>query len=1290
MADEIIQRLGFDATRALETLDKLDSALTRFSSGLRNVGSIASSINSSLQSLEDRLGSISTAAKSAADNLSRISAKGVGGAASGGNVSPKNVADQIAAIQRRFGELPAEATIASQRAFQSAVTKAAEFAAKSKFSIQDVSRTFDSLGANFQGNANKLADSLAKVQAAFNRTQTVAGQVTAQLTISFETFVRIVSTQLIIRALSRLQDAFISSASAARDFQLQVARIQTIAGGTSFDAIAKSVRELSDTFGRPLADVGAGLFQTISNQIGRTTQEAVSFQKVAEQLAIATGSTTAGAVDTLSGALKSFGLEVGDTSAVASQFFKAIDLGRFEAEDLANSIGRVLPVAAEMGASLSEVLGFLASMTITGLKTSEAITQVRGALTAFQRPTKAMQEALKAAGFESGQAAIKALGLQGAIQAVAETTDGSAAKLGQLVNRERGLLAFLAGTGARAQETAEAIRKIGSASEGLIGTAAFKVMSTDAQRVNREIEQLKNFFTVELGQAVLKLAANTTSLVGGMENITRVLGALSIAAKPVLEAFAILAGATLLGRLGAIAARIGSIISALKSLPGGAIGSLLGRGAFLVGGAVQIGQFIGEQLSSSSQKTIDENNRLLEQDLENFRRSEREKVRAADEANQQIIRGVSDRLRVINAEYLKGVADAAQADSRLVASAGDATSRIINLREKLISELTKKIGESRDIQIDSERRAADIAIRNDDRLFQFRIQRLNDFQKAAASIQRGTALSSAALGQFAAAIASNDKAKIDTAIRAIDRSESALENALTAAQQSGNRVLEAKAVQALNDLTRQRLSLENQLTAAQTKRIAELDKEKAKQQESLAVIREQTRILLENISTFDRTGKPLSPEKLAERDAKRAQALQTLIQEGFKAQDLSVLDALGLSKFALEFGKELERQPIKLNFDVTEGVAKVRESLQQNLSTLDLFFPQRGALEDLLGQPVRSTTEVEEGLRSLTQELSQLMTASADLAAAEKTIVTARQNVVSALQNVGSVARGTTARAGNLFAGSPEISQSITEASAVRDKLVANIQQLANSAQVSREQIAGLVAETQRFLGLIEGSNFGRATKAAFNLDLIDISRALSALGQLQEAQSQQLNLIKSGQAGAEGQQRAQRIQALLEELKIVNQQAAAGKQVSDAANTAAANTRRASAAALELAGSWTKAAAAARQAAAAAAAATARPARRALGGYFAVGGTPRGTDVIPAMLSKGEFVVNAESTRKFFPQLVAINAGQAPVYRGQGGVTNNFGDINVNVTGGSSADQTARAIASALRRELRRGTIRI
>jgi hypothetical protein len=94
-------------------------------------------------------------------------------------------------------------------------------------------------------------------------------------------------------------------------------------------------------------------------------------------------------------------------------------------------------------------------------------------------------------------------------------------------------------------------------------------------------------------------------------------------------------------------------------------------------------------------------------------------------------------------------------------------------------------------------------------------------------------------------------------------------------------------------------------------------------------------------------------------------------------------------------------------------------------------------------------------------------------------------------------------------------------------------------------------------------------------------------------------------------------------------------------------------------------------------------------GGYMHPG-KPRGSDIIPAWLTPGEFVVNAKDTRRFYSQLLEINSGRQPKYYNHGGyVTTNIGDVHVHMSGAgaeTSPTRTARVIGAELRREMRRG----
>lgn len=87
------------------------------------------------------------------------------------------------------------------------------------------------------------------------------------------------------------------------------------------------------------------------------------------------------------------------------------------------------------------------------------------------------------------------------------------------------------------------------------------------------------------------------------------------------------------------------------------------------------------------------------------------------------------------------------------------------------------------------------------------------------------------------------------------------------------------------------------------------------------------------------------------------------------------------------------------------------------------------------------------------------------------------------------------------------------------------------------------------------------------------------------------------------------------------------------------------------------------------------------IGGAF----SSRGPDNMVIGARGGEFMMNSQATRDFYPQLVAMNSGRG--YAQGGTVSNNtsVGDISINVSGDRNPDQTARAVYEKFRRETRR-----
>ena len=79
-------------------------------------------------------------------------------------------------------------------------------------------------------------------------------------------------------------------------------------------------------------------------------------------------------VSLITTALNSYGMSASQADTVAGKFFQTIRDGKVHGEEIAASLGKVVPVAAELGVSLETVTTAIVQMTVEGVKAPEAAT----------------------------------------------------------------------------------------------------------------------------------------------------------------------------------------------------------------------------------------------------------------------------------------------------------------------------------------------------------------------------------------------------------------------------------------------------------------------------------------------------------------------------------------------------------------------------------------------------------------------------------------------------------------------------------------------------------------------------------------------------------------------------------------------------------------------------------------------------------------------------------------------------------------------------------------------------
>jgi TP901 family phage tail tape measure protein len=520
--------------------------------------------------------------------------------------------------------------------------------------------------ANQFGSASKsVAKSFATIGTASNATANNVQSNVARMTTSLQLLSRVVFTQAIVRSLSTLRNSFKATAAEAADFQRGISLIQTIDDSKqSFDQLSASVRQLSDEFNIPLAEAVAGVYQTISNQVG-DAGESFLFTSRAAEFAKATNSSLSSSVDLLSAALKSYGLQASDTERVAGVLFKTIDLGRVQADELANSFGRVGPIAADLGVSFEEVNSALAAITVRGSNTSEALTQVRAIMTALIKPSDAMEAALAKLGVSSGEAAIEAFGLFGTLEKLKAASGGSATAMAALFPNVRGLAGASSLLGDGLAQATLNLREMEAAGASLLKQKFGQAIANDGETVRREFNAIKNAVVTELGGALLDATKRFFQATDATKGLT---GAI-VAAKPAVDNIAAAMG-LLIGQLAAAKAGAGGLAKALNLVAGVQLAQGIGD---------TLGGLLGDEIHERQSESIRALEAANAEELRGFTETQKAKVDAANRANQEIVE---------SAKRFAQQARAAGIGPDQVAAALDATEGVTALEEIFGRQIT--------------------------------------------------------------------------------------------------------------------------------------------------------------------------------------------------------------------------------------------------------------------------------------------------------------------------------------------------------------------------------------------------------------------------------------------------------------------------------------------------------------------------------------------------------------------------------------------------------------------------
>lgn len=249
----------------------------------------------------------------------------------------------------------------------------------------------------------------------------------------------------------RAMQPFKAALEDSRRFGTAIKEVATLTDEATFPMkeMERVTMDMARTFGGDATDQAKALYQTISSGYGEVS-DATGLMEAANKLAIGGVADVSMSLDGLTNVMNAYASAELDATDVSDAFFVAVKDGKTTVEELASAVGKVAPTAEDSGIKMHELMGSLAAITTKGIKTTEAVSGLKAAISNIAKPSAEAKEEAKRLGIEFDKSSLKTKGLAGfldQLQGNSKMTDDSINKLFGSVEAVNAVLALTAGEG---------------------------------------------------------------------------------------------------------------------------------------------------------------------------------------------------------------------------------------------------------------------------------------------------------------------------------------------------------------------------------------------------------------------------------------------------------------------------------------------------------------------------------------------------------------------------------------------------------------------------------------------------------------------------------------------------------------------------------------------------------------------------------------------------------------------------------------------------------------------------
>lgn len=412
--------------------------------------------------------------------------------------------------------------------------------------------------------ANKISDNLSDVTRTGEKLAKMGEKLTAGVTVP-------------------ILGAAAATGKMAIDFESSFAKVSTLLDENvvDFQEYKDELLDASSETKVAVDEFSESVYSSISAGVDQT--KAIGFTTDAMKLAKGGFTDGAKAVDVLTTAINGYNLKAEDASRISDLLITTQNLGKTTVDELASSMGTVIPVASSVNFGIEELSASYAQLTKNGIATAESGTYMKAMLSELGKSGSVADKTLRSL-TKKGFAELKAEGTPTVkiLQMLSDAAEKDGKTLKDMfgsVEAGSAALVLAKNDGAEYAEMLTGMEKSAGATQ-----AAFEKMdATPAEKMAGAMNELRNA-GVKFGAAFVPVVEKGADVISGLadkfsglsdeqrENILR-WGALLVAVGPVL---------TLTGKgitaVTAITSQIGGLSAAIGATGGasGLIGGLSG------------------------------------------------------------------------------------------------------------------------------------------------------------------------------------------------------------------------------------------------------------------------------------------------------------------------------------------------------------------------------------------------------------------------------------------------------------------------------------------------------------------------------------------------------------------------------------------------------------------------------------------------------------------------------------------------------------------------------------------